>query len=43
MVRNDARPDVRVDKESFKVYVDGKEASVPPAERLPLNRRYFLV
>ncbi len=42
MVRNDALPDVRVDKESFRVYVDGKEATVPPATSVPLSRRYLL-
>ncbi len=43
MVRNDACPAVRVDRESFKVYVDGAEATVPPATSLPLNRRYLLI
>ncbi len=43
MVRNTACPDVRVDRESFKVYVDGSEASVPPATGLPLSRRYLLI
>lgn len=42
MVRNDAVPDVRVDRESFRVHVDGVEAVVPPATDLPLSRRYFL-
>jgi urease alpha subunit len=42
MVRNDAVPEVRVDRESFRVYVDGVEAVVPPATNLPLSRRYFL-
>lgn len=43
MVRNAACPEVRVDRESFKVYVDGAEAYVPPATDVPLGRRYFLL
>jgi urease subunit alpha len=43
MVRNDALPRVQVDKESFRVYVDGKEATVPPATSVPLSRRYLLI
>jgi urease subunit alpha len=43
MVRNAALPAVRVDKESFRVYVDGKEANVAPATSVPLSRRYLLI
>jgi urease subunit alpha len=43
MLRNDALPDVKVDRESFKVYVDGEEATVPPATSVPLSRRYWLI
>ncbi len=43
MVRNAACPDVRVDRESLSVYVDGKEAVVAPASNLPLNRSHWLI
>ena len=43
MLRNDALPDVRVDRASFRVHVDGKEATVPPATNVPLSRRYLLI
>lgn len=43
MVRNDACPAVRVDRESFKVSVDGAEATVPAATSVPLSRRYLLI
>jgi urease subunit alpha len=43
MLRNDALPEVRVDKESFRVSVDGREATVPAATSVPLSRRYHLI
>jgi urease subunit alpha len=43
MMRNDALPDVRVDRESFGVTVDGEDAWVEPATSVPLSRRYLLV
>jgi urease subunit alpha len=43
MVRNDALPRVEVDKESFRVTVDGQEATAEPATSVPLSRRYLLV
>jgi urease subunit alpha len=43
MVRNDALPTVKVDKESFRVTVDGEEAVAEPAESVPLSRRYLLI
>ena len=43
MLRNDALPEVRVDKESFAVTVDGRAATVPAATSVPLSRRYLLV
>ena len=43
MLRNDALPDVRVDRASFRVHVDGREATVPPATNVPLSRRYLLI
>ena len=43
MVRNDALPEVKVDKASFLVSVDGEEAAVPPVTSVPLSRRYLLL
>lgn len=42
MVGNDARPDVRVDPDSFAVHVDGELIEPAPAEELPMAQRYFL-
>lgn len=41
--RNAATPRVDVDADSFAVTVDGVEALSPPAERVPLSRRYLLL
>jgi urease subunit alpha len=43
MVRNDALPRIEVDPETYTVRVDGEVATAPPAERLPLAQRYFLI
>jgi urease subunit alpha len=43
MVRNDALPHIEIDPETYQVYVDGKLASVPPAEQLSLAQFYFIV
>ncbi|MFI9332492.1 urease subunit alpha [Kitasatospora sp. NPDC052868] len=42
MVNNDARPDVRVDPDTFTVTVDGEVVTPQPATELPLAQRYFL-
>ncbi len=42
MVRNDALPAIRVDAQSFEVFVDGELATSRPAKEVALNRRYFL-
>ena len=42
MLRNDACPDMRVDSQTFDVYVDGVLATCAPAAELPLARRYML-
>ncbi|WP_059009596.1 urease subunit alpha [Streptomyces specialis] len=39
---NDARPDVRVDPDSFTVTIDGEAVTPEPAAELPLAQRYFL-
>ena len=39
---NRARPDVRVDADTFAVTIDGELVEAQPAERLPMAQRYFL-
>ncbi|MFI9599435.1 urease subunit alpha [Streptomyces sp. NPDC052043] len=43
MVLNDATPEIRVDPETYKVYVDGELATVDPAESLALTQLYSVV
>jgi urease subunit alpha len=43
MVRNDALPEIAVDPETYRVTVDGRHATVPPARALALAQRYFIV
>ena len=42
MLRNDACPDIRVDPQTFDVFVDGVLATCAPASELPLAQRYML-
>jgi urease subunit alpha len=42
LVLNDARPDVRVDPDTFAVTVDGELITEAPAAELPMAQRYFL-
>ena len=42
MPLNDARPDVRVDPDSFEVRIDGEVWPVDPAQRLPMAQLYSL-
>jgi len=42
MLHNSACPEIRVDPQTFDVFVDGKLATCEPAERLPLSQRYML-
>jgi urease subunit alpha len=42
MLRNDACPHMRVDPQTFDVFVDGVLATCEPASRLPLTQRYML-
>ncbi|WP_055588023.1 urease subunit alpha [Peterkaempfera griseoplana] len=42
MVNNDARPDVRVDPDTFTVSIDGDVVEPAPAAELPMAQRYFL-
>jgi len=43
MLHNDLTPEIRVDPETYRVTLDGVQATVPPAERLPMAQLYFLV
>ena len=44
MLYNAATPHVVVEPpDAGRVLIDGQAVEVPPAERLPLSRRYFLV
>ena len=42
LVENGARPDVRVDADTFGVTIDGELVDADPAEELPMAQRYFL-
>ncbi|WP_058234930.1 urease subunit alpha [Devriesea agamarum] len=42
MVRNSATPVIHVDPETFKVTLDGKPATIEPAQKLPLNQLFYL-
>jgi urease subunit alpha len=41
MVRNSGTPHIEVNPETFAVKVDGKHATVKPADRIALNQLYF--
>jgi urease subunit alpha len=42
MPENEALPEIRVEPDTFRVWVDGEEIEPRPAEVLPLAQRYFL-
>jgi urease subunit alpha len=42
MLHNDVCPDIRVDPQTFDVFVDGQLATCEPAQVLPLAQRYML-
>jgi urease subunit alpha len=42
MLHNDACPEIRVDAQTFDVFVDGELATCEPAHELPLAQRYML-
>jgi len=42
MLWNDACPVIRVDPQTFDVFVDGELATCEPARELPLTQRYML-
>ncbi|MEI8308247.1 MAG: urease subunit alpha [Chloroflexales bacterium] len=43
MVRNSATPQIRVNPETYEVFVDGELATCEPAESLPLTQLYYIV
>ncbi len=42
MLRNDCLPEMRVDPETFDVYVNGEIVTCEPSTELPLAQRYML-
>jgi len=42
MVNNAATPEIRVDPDSFEVWIDGEAIEQSPVEELPMAQRYFL-
>ena len=42
MLHNDACPNIRVNPQTFDVYVDGALATCEPAAVLPLTQKYML-
>jgi urease subunit alpha len=42
MRRNEATPEIRVDADTYQVWVDGKKVGSDPLPALPMTQRYFL-
>jgi urease subunit alpha len=42
MPENTAMPEIRVEPDTFRVWVDGDEIEPAPAAVLPMAQRYFL-
>ncbi|WHF51510.1 urease subunit alpha [Chryseobacterium gotjawalense] len=42
LIHNDKTPNIEVNPENYKVYVDGEHITCDPVEELPLAQRYFL-
>lgn len=42
LIHNDKTPDIKVDPENYKVYVDGKHITCDPTEIVPLAQLYYL-
>jgi urease subunit alpha len=42
MKRNDATPEIKVDPDTYQVWVDGEKVGCEPAKVLPMAQRYFL-
>ena len=43
MVRNDAMPEISVDPETYQVSVDGRPATVPASQDVPMSQLYYVV
>jgi urease subunit alpha len=43
MVRNDALPEITVDPETYQAAVDGRPATVPAADEVPMSQLYYVV
>ena len=42
MKRNEATPEIKVDADTYQVWVDGEKVSSEPLKTLPMTQRYFL-
>ena len=42
MRRNEATPEIKVDPETYQVWVDGEKVGSDPLEDLPMTQLYFL-
>ncbi len=42
MKRNEATPKIKVDADTYQVWVDGEKVSSEPLKELPMTQRYFL-
>ena len=42
MRRNEATPEIRVDPDTYQVWVDGEKVGSEPLAELPMAQRYFL-
>jgi urease subunit alpha len=42
MKRNEATPQIKVDADTYQVWVDGEKVSSEPLKELPMTQRYFL-
>ncbi len=42
MKRNEAAPKIKIDPDTYQVYVDGKKVGSEPLKTLPMTQRYFL-
>jgi urease subunit alpha len=43
MVRNDATPEITVDPETYQVSANGRPATVPAADQVPMSQLYYIV
>ena len=43
MVRNDTLPEITVDPETYQVTVDGRPATVPAVDEVPMSQLYYIV